>query len=340
MNADVPPMLEVRGLSTDYRSSGAGLRRGVTVPILEELSLEVRHGETLGLVGESGCGKTTLLLSILRLVTPRSGSVLLEGEDFLAAHGQALRRLRRDVQVVFQNPFSSLDPRMKVADLVAEPLRLQGGHSRIERQSEVLELLDAVGVSRELAGARSSQLSGGQAQRVAIARAIALRPKLLLLDEPTSSLDLSVQAQVLNLLVDLQQRYGLTYLFVSHDLRVIQHVSDRIAVMYLGEIIETGPTDEVFANPAHPYTQTLLVAAFADDRPSEQPREGAAVPSFASPPAGCRFHTRCPYVMDICKTASPASRTVAVGHSAACHLTDADNGAKAERVNHPQRAGR
>jgi oligopeptide/dipeptide ABC transporter ATP-binding protein len=339
MNTDARPMLEIQNLSTDYRSSRGGLRRGLSVPILEGLSLEVRRGETLGLVGESGCGKTTLLLSILRLITPRAGSVLLDGEDFLAAHGQALRRLRRDVQVVFQNPFSSLDPRMKVLDLVTEPLRLQG-RSRAERQVEALELLDAVGVSRELANARSIQLSGGQAQRVAIARAIALRPKLLLLDEPTSSLDLSVQAQVLNLLVNLQHRFEITYLFVSHDLRVIQHVSDRIAVMYLGQIVETGPTDEIFTSPAHPYTQALLAAAFADDRPSEQAREAAAVPSFAHPPAGCRFHTRCPYAMGICRTTSPTPRNVTLGHIANCHLLDAHAGDAPKRVSRPQRASR
>jgi peptide/nickel transport system ATP-binding protein len=286
------PLLEIDRLSADYRGRRGLLRRGTPTRILEDFELEVRRGETLGLVGESGCGKTTLLLSLLRLVPARAGRVLLDGEDVLAADREGLQRLRRDAQVVFQNPFSSLDPRMTVLELVAEPLRLQGTHERAARRSAVVELLDAVGLGEQLLGSRPRQLSGGQAQRVAIARAIALRPKLLVLDEPTSALDVSVQAQVLNLLLDLQREFDMTYLFVSHDLRVVQHVSDRIAVMYLGELVELGRTEDVFSAPAHPYTQALLAAGLEADSRTGAARARGSVPRFTEPPSGCRFHPR------------------------------------------------
>jgi oligopeptide transport system ATP-binding protein len=322
MTAAGEPLLEIEGLCTDYAAWRGLLRRGRGVRILEDFDLTVRRGETLGLVGESGCGKTTLLLSLLRLVPSRAGRVLLDSEDVLAAGGEALRRIRREAQVVFQNPYSSLDPRMTVLELVAEPLRVHGVGDRAERRAAVLELLDAVGLSEQHLGSRSRQLSGGQAQRVAIARAIALRPKLLVLDEPTSALDVSVQAQVLNLLLELQSEFGMTYLFVSHDLRVVQHVSDRIAVMYLGEIVETGNAEEVFAAPAHPYTQTLLAAGLSDKAPLRDVRVRGGVPRFTDPPSGCRFHPRCPHAMDICRTVSPDASTVGPGHWGRCHLID------------------
>ena len=328
------PLLDVQGLCVDYRSSRTAMRRRAPVQILDGLDLVIQRGETLGLVGESGCGKTTLLLSILRLVKPRAGHVMLDGEDVLIASGDALRRLRRDVQVVFQNPFSSLNPRMTVLELVAEPLRLQGRSKRSTRKAAVQKLLDDVNLGDEQLGLRPQQLSGGQAQRVAIARALALHPKLLLLDEPTSALDVSVQAQILNLLKEIQQQYGMTYLLVTHDLRVVRHESDRIAVMYLGEVVEHGSSDQLLANPAHPYTQALLVAGLGEEEAETGLPPRGDVPAFTDPPPGCRFHTRCPYVHDLCRTTPPTPREVDVGHFASCHLAGAEAGGSVPMSNH------
>jgi oligopeptide/dipeptide ABC transporter ATP-binding protein len=332
---EVAPMLDVQGLCSSYSSSRSGFGRKAEIRVLDGLNLTIQPGETLGLVGESGCGKTTLLLSILRLVSPHSGRVMLDSEDILSSSGTTLRRLRRDVQVVFQNPFSSLDPHMSVLELIGEPLRLQGSGNRAARRSTVKRLLDDVGLGEEYLGSRPGQLSGGQAQRVAIARAIALRPRLLLLDEPTSSLDVSVQAQILNLLMALQQKHEMTYLFVSHDLRVIRHVSDRIAVMYLGEIVEQGGCEDVLAAPAHPYTQALLAAGLADEDKQGDETPKGDVPAFTNPPEGCRFHPRCPYVMDVCRTTPPTASTVRDRHEASCHLIDRPRGNSTHRDGDP-----
>jgi oligopeptide/dipeptide ABC transporter ATP-binding protein len=318
------PLLEIRGLRAQYEERGMLLRRN-TVTILDGFDLAVRERETLGLVGESGSGKTTLIQTILGLVKPAAGTIYVDGKP-LARDGHT----RSAIQVVFQNPFASLDPHLSVLDVIAEPLVVHRAGNRDERKTTVTRLLDEVGLGPRFLTAYPHELSGGQAQRVALARALALRPKLLLLDEPTSSLDVSVQAQVLNLLLDLQSKLGLTYLFVTHDLSVVQHISDRIAVMYLGQIVELGPTDQVFGAPAHPYTRALLAASGHAE--PEAGLIGTAMPRFTDPPAGCRFHTRCPLVMDVCRTTEPASATVGGGWTAKCHLvtTIAANGRVAD----------
>lgn len=316
------PILDIRGLSVQFRGDNRLLLgRGTPIKVLDGLNLSVAEGETVGVVGESGSGKTTLLMSLLRLIPANEGRVVFQGQDVLAASGRQLQKLRRQIQVVFQNPFSSLDPRMNVFDLVGEPLRVHTAMSAAERRDRVAELLQDVGLPRHYMASFAHELSGGQGQRVALARALALSPKMLLFDEPTSSLDVSVQAQVLNLLMDLRERHGLTYLFVSHDLGVVRHISDRIVVMYLGEIIEDGPASPVFENAGHPYTQAILSAnALSSDVSAGLIR--GSVPSFANPPPGCRFHTRCPYVFDACRTVSPAAIHVDSAHWARCHLLD------------------
>ncbi|MCH7588712.1 MAG: ATP-binding cassette domain-containing protein [Chloroflexi bacterium] len=294
------------------------------VRALDSVDLEIQRGETLGIVGESGCGKTTLGRCLIRLITPTAGRIVLDGVEILALDASALRHLRREMQMVFQNPFSSLNPRMKVDDLVAEPLRTHTDLAGGALEERVEELLVEVGLGAEHMKRHPHQLSGGQAQRVALSRALALSPKFLVLDEPTSALDVSVQAQIINLLSQLQERHGLTYLFISHDLSVVRHISDRIAVMYLGQIVELASSDAIFNSPQHPYTQALISSTPVPDPDSGRERiilEGN-VPSPANPPAGCRFHTRCPYVMDICRRQEPKAHAVGEGHWAACHLLD------------------
>jgi len=260
------------------------------------------------------------------LLEPVSGKVIFDGRDIMALSMSSLRPLRREMQMVFQNPFSSLDPRMNVLNLVSEPLRTHTDLRGNELSRQVEDLLIEVGLSSEHIKRFPHQMSGGQAQRVALARALALNPKFLVLDEPTSALDVSVQAQIINLLVELQQRHGLTYLFISHDLGVVQHISDRIAVMYLGQIVEMAISEDIFNSPQHPYTQALLSSTPVPDPDSGSERiilEGV-VPNPANPPPGCRFHTRCPYVMDICSKEEPRNYSVGEDHRAACHLLNAD----------------
>jgi peptide/nickel transport system ATP-binding protein/oligopeptide transport system ATP-binding protein len=311
------PLVQIKDLRFEYRS------RERRVAILNGLSLDVFEGETLGVVGESGCGKTTLGRCAVRLLAPTGGEIVLNGQDIAGLSANALRPLRKEMQLVFQNPFTALDPRMKVLDLVSEPLVTHTSLSKTERRQRVAELLDEVGLNADYLDRFPHQISGGQAQRVSLARALALKPRFLVLDEPTSALDVSVQAQIVNLLLDLQQKHGLTYLFISHDLELIQHISDRIAVMYLGEIVEIGTADAIFDHPAHPYTKALLASTPIPDPASGRERfvlEGA-VPSIASPPSGCRFHTRCPFVMDVCRTVVPPSYAAdGEGHTARCHL--------------------
>jgi oligopeptide/dipeptide ABC transporter ATP-binding protein len=320
------PLIEIRDLCTDYVTSGGWLGRR-RVRVLDHINLEIRRGETLGVVGESGCGKTTLGRSVLRLITPTSGQVLFEGTDILRLGKAGLRSLRREMQMVFQNPFSSLNPRMNILDLVAEPLRTHTNLRGKALEARVEELLAEVGLSAGHLKRHPHQLSGGQAQRVALARALALNPRFLVLDEPTSALDVSVQAQIVNLLGQLQRDHGLTYLFISHDLSVVQHISDRIAVMYLGQIVELASGEAIFRDPQHPYTQALLASTPLPDPDSGRTRiilEGT-VPSPAYPPAGCRFHTRCPHVMDICRTVAPQVHAVSDGRWARCHLLANDH---------------
>jgi len=316
----VTALLAVEGLVTRFPVKGGGVIRAV-----DGVDLTLSTGETLAIVGESGCGKSTLARSVLRLVEPSAGRVRFAGEDVLTLPPTALRRLRRDMQLVFQDPMASLDPRFSVGRSLAEPLVVHGIGDRAERRRRVAELLRLVGLDPEAAARYPHEFSGGQRQRIGIARAIALEPKLVVLDEPVSALDVSVQAQILNLLSDLKERLGLSYLFISHDLGVVHAVADRVAVMYLGRIVEVARVERLFAAPAHPYCQALLAAV---PRPEPGRRRERTVPkgeppSPEHPPPGCPFHPRCPHALDVCRSAMPEPRQIpgsSDGHTVRCHL--------------------
>ncbi len=330
------PLLSAKGLVKHFlvRSKGVVRRRIGDVHAVCGVSLDLHEHETLALVGESGCGKSTTARLLLRLLTPDAGTVEFEGADIAGLPRARLRRLRQDMQIVFQDPFASLDPRMTVAEIVAEPLRIHGSYRQRGGASDVHRLLRTVGLGPEHGARYPHEFSGGQRQRIGIARALALRPRTLILDEPVSALDVSIQAGVVNLLEDLQEEFGLAYLFVSHDLSVVRHIADRVAVMYLGKVVESGPADRLFTSPTHPYTQTLVSAIPLPDPRKERRRQRILVtgdvPSPSSPPSGCRFRTRCPKFAD---TLTPAEQTRcieeeppldpwAAGHLTACHYAE------------------
>ena len=295
------------------------------VRAVDGVTLDIREGETLGLVGESGCGKSTLGRVILRLLPATEGSVTFGGTDMLHCDAATLKGVRRQMQIVFQNPYASLDPRMTVRQIVAEPLEVHKVASGKELKDRVLGLLELVGLSTEMADRYPHEFSGGQRQRVGIARALALRPRLIILDEPVSALDVSVQAQILNLLIDLRREFKLTYLLIAHNLDVVRYISDRIAVMYLGKIVELGECDEVYKTPLHPYSQALISAAPVPDPDYDRSKRiilQGDLPSPANPPPGCPFHTRCPIVQNNCRTDVPAFREITPGHFAACHYAE------------------
>jgi oligopeptide/dipeptide ABC transporter ATP-binding protein len=317
-------LLDVQGLRKYFPITKGLFRRTVGhVKAVENVSFQVRKGETLGVVGESGCGKTTMGLSLMHLIQPTNGQIRLNVDgEWLEVNARTIGNLRDKMQIVFQDPFSSLDPRMRIRDIVAEPLQAHGMRSRRERYDRVESLLEAVGLGSHLMNRFPHEFSGGQRQRIGIARALSLNPSLVVCDEPVSALDVSVQAQVLNLLDDLQSEFGLTYLFVAHDLSVVQHISDRVAVMYLGRIVEMAEVEQLFGDPKHPYTEALL-SAIPDPDPDILGEEiilQGDVPSPAAPPPGCHFHPRCRYAKDRCRQEIPELIDVEEGgHFVACH---------------------
>ena len=326
---DIQTILEIRNLKKHFPIKQGLLKREVgSIRAVDDVSFDITEGETLGLVGESGCGKTTTARCILRAVDPSSGEILFRSEDGSVVDvadvpRQQLRGLRREMQMIFQDPFSSLNPRMTLLDIVGEPLAIDG-MGRGEREDRVTELLSLVGMRPEFMRRFPHAFSGGQRQRIGIARALALNPRLIVADEPVSALDVSVQAQVLNLMMDLQNELGLTYLFVAHDLSVVKHISDRVAVMYVGKLVETAPTEALFSTPKHPYTAALLASVPEPDPRARKERVvlRGEVANPANPPSGCYFNPRCEYATDRCRTETPVLREIAPDHLVSCHRAE------------------
>ena len=318
-------LLEVRNLRKYFPIRGGVLSRVTDyVRAVDDVSFSIGRGETFGLVGESGCGKTTTGRAVLRLIEPDEGEITFDGTDLRALGSRELRRYRRDMQIIFQDPYASLNPRMPVGSIIGEPFAIHSTATPKEREEKVVELLETVGLDPGAGSRYPHEFSGGQRQRIGIARALAMKPKLIVADEPVSALDVSIQAQIINLLADLQKRFGLTYLFISHGIPVIEHISNRIGVMYLGKLVEVGTSVQVCTDPKHPYTQALL-SAVPIPKPGRK-RERIVlrgdVPTPINPPSGCRFHTRCPIVVDRCRTEEPPLKKLSDGRLGACHLVD------------------
>ncbi len=330
------PLLSVRNLKKSFSVRGPLLQAKTReLRAVDDISFDLFPGDCLGLVGESGCGKSTVARLLLGLIRPDSGQVYFMGKNLTELSRRQMLPLRQEIQMIFQDPFSSLNPRMQVGEILAEPFKIHGRLRGIELRTEIIRLLSTVGLSERQMQLYPHEFSGGQRQRIGIARALALRPKLIVADEPVSALDVSIQAQVLNLLQDIQQQYGLSYLFISHDLSVIDHLCNRVAVMYLGRIVEYGTTDELIGSPRHPYTETLLSAVPVPDPslPGTRIIPLGDPPSAIDPPCGCHYHPRCPYARPLCKQSSPALREVRPGHLSACHFSD-DVGTQSRRLHH------
>lgn len=312
-------LLSVTELKTHYRSRDGVLRA------VDDVSLAVERGETVGLVGESGCGKSTLGRTVLRLVDPTGGRIEFKGEDITTIDQSRLRNVRKSIQMIFQDPFASLNPRHTIGDILNAPLVVHKIGDSAERRRIVAAIIAKVGLPADSVGRYPHEFSGGQRQRIGIARALILNPELVVCDEPVSALDLSIQAQILNLLVELKKEFGLSYLFISHDLSVVRYFADRVMVMYLGRIVESADNDQIWSNPRHPYTRALMDAVPDPARRRQAAPLGGDLPSASDVPPGCRFHTRCPLATDLCRTEEPAFRTVAPRHDVACHFADTIN---------------
>ncbi|MFC4354750.1 ABC transporter ATP-binding protein [Chryseomicrobium palamuruense] len=319
-------LLEVSDLKTHFPIQKGILKRNTGfVKAVDGVSFKLAKGETLGIVGESGCGKSTTGRSILRLINPTSGSVKYKGKEVTSLSKGELLKLRKEMQIVFQDPYASLNPRITIASILEEALSTHSiGKDKKERREIVLQLLEKVGLNRQLANRYPHEFSGGQRQRIGIARAIAVNPTLIIADEPVSALDVSIQAQILNLFQDLQEQMGLTYIFIAHDLSVVKHISDKIGVMYLGRMVEYASKDDLFSNPSHPYTQALMSAVPVPNPLMKKERISLKgdVPNPAAPPSGCTFHTRCNACMEVCKTIKPKDIVISPGHVVSCHLYD------------------